>query len=162
MGAVVTEFQFTFELILEDLKTHPERAHRSVILISMGTESPSTLKDSKEDEADQEIFEIPIKRLLDLGVPIICAAGNYADNPNRQNIDSQPALYQAEDTPIINVGAADFTGERYAKSQTGNQLTLYAPGVGIEYGEFDIGKKLLTGTSLGKYMITVLFSIDRH
>jgi major intracellular serine protease len=121
-----------------------------VILISSGTQDPSTLKDAKANKIDQQTFENPIKRLLDHGVPIVCAAGNYADNPNRQNIDTQPALYQAEDTPIINVGAASFAGERYTKSQAGSQLTLYAPGVEIEYGEFDVGKRLLTGTSMGE------------
>lgn len=145
------DFQDAFELVIQDLKAHPGRAHQSVILITLGSEEPTNYRDSKGDPIARMIFENPIKELLGLGVPIICAAGNEGDKPNRHNIDARPAVYQDEDIPLINVGAANYKGERLSMSQYGSQLTVYAPGFSVEaQSASDLETITATGTSIGE------------
>ena len=144
------DFANAFELITDDLEAHPERQDRSVILIASGSEEPETYDRVKGDVKWQKNYEIPMEGLLAMGVPIVLAAGNYAEKPNRQNIDSRPQIYQSEDMPLINVGAASYEGERISMSQSGPRLTVYAPGEKVD-GLFkdDFGSKLESGTSVG-------------
>jgi hypothetical protein len=98
----------------------------------------------------QDIFEPGLKELLSLGVPIVCAAGNAAQKQGRQNIDTAPAVYQDQDTPLINVGAANFDGDSWEGSQYGKQLTLYAPGVQVAVQSVNGEQPVFrTGTSAG-------------
>jgi hypothetical protein len=135
---------------LQDLKDNPDRAHKSVVLIAWGTDDFYTYEEAKKDEDLQAIFEQGLKDVLNLGVPIVCAAGNEARTQGRQNIDTAPAVYQDQNTPLINVGGANFDGERWEGSQYGSQLTLYAPGVQIAVQAVTGFQPVLrTGTSVG-------------
>jgi hypothetical protein len=152
MMAFEGDFKLAFDLIIENLKAHPERAHRSVILIASGSEEKWTYADVKADRWSQNVYEPGLRELSSLGVPIVCAAGNEANDPARQNIDSLPAAYQDDDTPIINVAAAAFDGNRLSMSQHGPQLTMYAPGDQLESQPVDditVGRN--SGSSVGMY-----------
>jgi hypothetical protein len=154
------EFGVAMELILEDLRRHPERAHQSVIVASTGWDEPGfdTYEKVKQDQECQKMYALDIRKILSLGVPIVCAAGNYAERPGRGNIDSLPMLFSDETTPIINVGAADYNGQRAPFSQGGSQVTIYAPGVDIEVPfKIDHQTKTVPGTSVGKYFGSLPF-----
>jgi hypothetical protein len=120
-------------------------------VLAGGTEDPMTLADARLDANSQKHFEEPLKALFDLGVPVVCAAGNYGDKPNRQNIDSRPAVYATPDFPLITVGAANYKGESLSMSQKGEHLTIYAPGDLVEAQHIeDFQSRLFIGTSIGK------------
>lgn len=148
------DFHEAFQLIIQDLKNHPDRARRSVILIVSGSEDKYTLESARADDLVRDYFELPMEEILGLGVPIVCAAGNEALDSTRSNIDSVPAVFQDTDTPLINVGAADYNGNRVPKSQYGNQLTIYAPGdqVAAQSVE-DLEESLNFGTSIGRWTL---------
>lgn len=78
--------------------------------------------------------------LFDLGVAAASSAGNYADNPSlalyAQLETYTPRCNGGANSPLVVVGNADSTGNRYASSNwvdTNNAgiLTVYAPGVDI-------------------------------
>lgn len=140
-----------FELIVNNIKAHPDRAHSSVVLITYGTEKPIT-QEYLAGKYVQDAYLPPLQELLGLGVPVVCAAGNYALEPgNRKNIDTIPPLLQSEDTPLINVGAADYEGNLVPKSQDGSQVTIYAPGRDVEAQSIhdELGQ-VTSGTSVGR------------
>jgi hypothetical protein len=140
-------------LILDDIRARPGREHRSVVVVSGGWYEPDkkTYEKVKNDHGLQVMYGNDIRALLELGVPIVCATGNDAQKPGRETIDSLPALFADETTPIINVGAVDSNGERAPFSQGGGQVTIYAPGVDIEIlYKYDDQQKIEFGTSLGK------------
>jgi hypothetical protein len=154
----ITEFEDdippALALVLRDIRDHPGRERRSVVLTATGSQDPLTYEDAKKDRRFQKWFVEGIKELHDLGVPFVCAAGNNANGAQRQNIDTAPAVFGDNDIPIIVVGAANYKGERVGMSQRGNQLTIYAPGqdVLVQTREDFNGNKdaPMTGTSVGK------------
>ena len=150
------EFKNAINLIVEDLKANPDRQHRSVVVMSRGFGHIPGLarqKAFKNGRLARRTWLVPVQELFDLGVPLVLSAGNHAETLGRKEIDNMPKIFQDEDTPIINVGAADFNGERGSFSQYGQYLTLYAPGVDIE-GMTREDKKAqdtpVQGTSVGK------------
>jgi hypothetical protein len=141
-----------FDLIFANIQAHPERAHQSVVLIASGSEDAYSYAIAKADETIRSIYEGGIQQILGLGIPIVCAAGNNAEKPGRQNIDTLPSVLQDENTPLINVGAADYEGNRILMSQHGSQLTVYAPGYLVEsQSPVDLSPIVSTGTSNRKY-----------
>jgi hypothetical protein len=75
-----------------------------------------------------------MKKLLNMGVPIVLAAGNYAQQSGRKNIDTRPQIFEKDkDMPLINVGAVNTKGERIAISQIspGHNM-VYAPGENVD------------------------------
>lgn len=143
------------DMVLEDLEANPDRQHRSVITFASGWQiskyDANTYEKLKNIEELQTTFGKTLRKVLNLGVPFVCAAGNYRQEPGRDNIDTMPALFQDEDTPLINVGAADYEGKRARMSQGGNQLTIYAPGVDIAVPQKeDFQEGIASGTSLGQ------------
>lgn len=127
------------------------RQKNSVVILSAGMETSLTRDQLSTDATYLIEYYSPVRRLLDLGVPLICASGNFADQPGRQDIDSLPQLYQGDDLPIINVGAAGYDGQRWYKSQGGPVLTLYAPGVDVlTMSKVEQQHVRNSGTSLGK------------
>ncbi|KAH7347071.1 peptidase S8/S53 domain-containing protein [Pyrenochaeta sp. MPI-SDFR-AT-0127] len=129
-----SDFLDAFKQILSDLSAHPERQDRSVVLVASGSEEPDTYDNVKRELSYKYNYEIPMRSLLAMGVPIVLAAGNFAQEPNRQNIDSRPQIYQSEDIPLINSGLL---------------VTVYAPGDNVE-GLFkdDFTSKVQSGTSM--------------
>jgi hypothetical protein len=96
----------------------------------------------------------PMQRLLDYGIPIVLASGNYGDQPGRDVIDMMPQVLEKDSFPIINVGAATIEGKPWPKtqgqgSQDGTQLTIYAAGVDVQVHNNIDGKDITdSGTSL--------------
>jgi hypothetical protein len=61
-------------------------------------------------------------------------------------------VLSAPDFPLINVGASDVNGERAVFSQGGPQLSVHAPGVGVEFSNKDGTQATGDGTSYGKLL----------
>ncbi|PMD19657.1 hypothetical protein NA56DRAFT_705368 [Hyaloscypha hepaticicola] len=53
-----------------------------------------------------------MKQLLDMDNPVFAAGGNYAEEPQRTNVDTLPALWAAPDYPLVLVGSTDHGGAR--------------------------------------------------
>jgi subtilisin family serine protease len=79
------------------------------------------------------------------GVVIVAAAGN--DGINR-------LAWPAADPRVVSVGATDATGRQAAFSNSGPQLHLTAPGVGILTGGLNPQRTLFSGTSASAPVIT--------
>jgi hypothetical protein len=148
-------------LVIADIKAHPGRERQSVVLLPGGSKDQITPDEANRDADLKKIFKAGIDQLLELGVPFVCAAGNFGESPNRDTIDTAPAVFQSTETPIIVVGSAENDGSQSSFSQGGSQLTIYAPGREIEVQslvDFQPTKK--SGTSYGKH--TKLDSILPH
>jgi hypothetical protein len=152
MRKLMPEFGPALKLVVQDIEAHPERASKSVVLITWGSKQIWTYASVKADETSKENYEHAIKEVLDLGVPIVCASGNEAETVGRTDIDSLPAVYQDRDTPLINIGAATYEGDRLGMSQYGNQLTMYAPGYQVAVqGVNGFDTIYRSGTSVGAW-----------
>jgi hypothetical protein len=141
----------SFDIIRKDIEANPGRERCSVVVIAKGTPESWTYQRAMNDDWAKEAWQKGIKDIQDLGVPFVCAAGNYGEDPLRPSIDTMPAVLQDDDTPIIVVGAADYEGARVPMSQVGAQLTVYAPGKDVlsQRREY-LREGLFTGTSMGK------------
>jgi electron transfer flavoprotein alpha/beta subunit len=94
-------------------------------------------------------FQAAIQGLFDIGVPVVVSFGNNA--PARPRMDRLPSILEADDFPIITVGAVDLNGSREPGSQGENQVAIYAPGVDVEAQlKHDKQSEEMTVTSLGK------------
>jgi hypothetical protein len=147
---VAEEFNNAMELIIEDLKTtDPERQSRSVVVTSKYF-GKATYELTKL-QVLRDWFGDIIAELFELGVPLLYSAGNAGRDKTRKHIDTLPGVVQDADHPIINVGSATSNGERYESSQYGPQLTIYAPGDGVDcqYRD-DKDSHPRIGTSFGK------------
>ena len=144
------QFPRAFDAIIDDIENHPDRAHKSVVLVTAGNENQQT----QADLADQYIQEVYLPRLQELfrlGIPVVCAAGNEAEEQGRPNIDTLPAFLESEDTPLINLGATANNGNRIPMSQDGDLVTIYAPGDQVEgQSTTDMFGGVTSGTSLGE------------
>jgi hypothetical protein len=79
------------------------------------------------------------------GVVIVAAAGN--DSANR-------LTWPAADPRVVSVGATDATGRQAAFSNSGPQLRLTAPGVGLQTASLNNERTLFTGTSASAPIVT--------
>lgn len=141
-------------MVLKDIEDN-KRQKKSVILMAGGWQEEGTdtgtYEKLKNSKVMHDWYGNGLRAILNIGVPIVCAAGNYANQQGRENIDTVPPLFQDEDTPLINVGAADYEGKRLAMSQGGNQVTIYAPGLDIVIPrKNDFETELQSGTSVGE------------
>jgi hypothetical protein len=84
-----------------------------------------------------------------MGVPIVNAAGNTAiEGPFISN--AIPQVLQDDDNPLIVVGATEYDGKRWFRSQIGRINTLFASGVSVDcQTKFNKMHALKTGTSYG-------------
>jgi hypothetical protein len=147
------DFEDAFRKIEKNLVDHQDCQDRSVISITGRSEESAKHDDDKKDPVLQTRFELPMQSLLNMGVPIVLAAGNWATDTKRQKIDSRPQIYETNpNMPLINVGAASYKGERIKMSQvTPGRTMLYAPGENVvgtgQKGFFDSDP--IPGTSVG-------------
>lgn len=90
-----------------------------------------------------ELYEA-VKRAVDAGIPIVCAAGNEGDDSAQTDEFAYPGAYGE----VIQVGAVDFSGKIAPFSNTNNEIDLVAPGMNI-YSSYPGGKYAsLSGTSM--------------
>lgn len=137
------------ELIVEDIEANPGRELQSVVVTSMNAGVGLEYDKLKNDPVTWNTYTPPIHQLVQLGVPLVCSAGNEA--ATRPNIDSFPAIVSDDDAPIIVVGAADYEGKKASFSQEGPQLTIYGPGISVDSQKKKDGEHdLIHGTSVGK------------
>jgi subtilisin family serine protease len=109
--------------VFKDIQARPDRRKRSVVTMSMGLSERSPFWENKLSEAIRQLFKID--------VPVFVPAGNEAGDPNRQHIDSYPALFAAFNFPLVVVGSANYDGSRSPFSQSGPHLTVHAVGNGV-------------------------------
>ena len=98
-----------------------------------------------------------IKQLFSYGVPVVLASGNEAETEGRKVIDQFPQVFETDDLPIINVGAATLAGKAAPFSQglgtqqdpeKRTQLTIYGVGVDVDvHDQYDGAATQDSGTS---------------
>jgi serine protease len=108
-----------------------------------------SLGSGQSDEAEQAAFE----QARAAGVLSIAASGNSGS----ENVDNQPPSYPAAYPSVLAVGAVDFASKHPEFSQTGEHLSLVAPGVGVlsativgsaSYSTLEAGGTLYASNSL--------------
>ncbi|WP_033543816.1 S8 family peptidase [Planococcus sp. CAU13] len=90
-----------------------------------------------------ELYEA-VKRAVDAGIPVVCAAGNEGDDSPATDEFAYPGAYGE----VIQVGAVDFARTIAPFSNTNNEIDLVAPGIDI-YSAYPGSKYAsLSGTSM--------------
>lgn len=93
---------------------------------------------------DVEELHAAIKRAVDAGIPVVCAAGNEGDDSPDTDEFAYPGAYGE----VIQIGAVGFDRRIADFSNTNDEIDLVAPGINI-YSTFPGGKYAsLSGTSM--------------
>jgi len=124
-GKLLAELVDAFEQLLLHFQARPDRRQVSVVTLSVGV-TPARVPGQ---QARLDLLKQLIRDIMDLDVPVVAASGNFARDAKRNIVDTVPAMYAAEDYPLIVVGATNSKGERAAFSQTGPFVTTHAVGV---------------------------------
>ncbi|MGD7045892.1 S8 family peptidase [Jeotgalibacillus proteolyticus] len=106
----------------------------SVCAMSMSLGGPADLPELHE----------AVKRAVDEGVAVVCAAGNEGDNRPDTNEYAYPGAY----AEVIQIGAINFNREIAPFSNTNDEIDLVAPGVNIHSTYLDGQYANLSGTSM--------------
>jgi subtilisin family serine protease len=114
----LSDFEDAIGLIVEDIKSKPERMKKSVVTMSWGYRDLTDRQGS--------IMQGIIQGLFDIDVPLFASSGN--DGRKKPNIDSHPAFLATPEFPSVSVGSADIDGIQSGFSQGGPHLTLHAVG----------------------------------
>ncbi|GAA0595442.1 serine protease [Virgibacillus siamensis] len=85
-----------------------------------------------------------VKKAVDAGIPVICAAGNSGDDRANTDESAFPGSYNE----VIQVGAIDFSRKIAPFSNTNDEIDLVAPGVNILSTYKDGKYAKLSGTSM--------------
>lgn len=140
-----------WDQIWSDINSKPERKKKSIVTYSMCSQNkpldPKKLPKGRQQQKDQ------MKKLMDHDVPIVGVAGNDAEQSGRADVDTAPGVYVGPDFPLILTGATDNAGKKAPFSQSGDLVTLLAPGVKVpclDYKEDSTKPVLEDGTSFGK------------
>jgi hypothetical protein len=145
LDAKMADFILALEAVTTHLESRPERHSKSVVTCSHGWKIGMDHKKAETDPAAINM-RVYLDRLFEMGVPFISSSGNLGRL--FKTIDKLPKVLEDPDTPIINVGAVDADGSTPIFSQTGPQLTISAPGVGIAGQKKEDGKEgIEEGTS---------------
>jgi hypothetical protein len=125
-----------FEAIIADLDAHPGRDKEAVVVCARAYGDGWTHEKAIKQKSVMRELAPPMDDVMKRGVPFVLSSGNERKEGkpgNRPDIDTLPKVLEDKaDRPIINVGSADFDGKRSSFSQGGGQLTIYAPGHGID------------------------------
>ncbi|KAF2105862.1 peptidase S8/S53 domain-containing protein [Lophiotrema nucula] len=124
-----------WQLIFDDLKAHPDRAKKSVIVSCVRQGAGLGSEMARSQPRGQRLLEA-FRKIHDLGVPIVFAAGNARvpdpRNPgkalSRDGVDMIPYTLEGQDCPLIVVGAASRDGTLWPEGQRGPHVTIFAPG----------------------------------
>lgn len=90
-----------------------------------------------------ELYEA-VKRAIDSGIPVVCAAGNEGDDRPETDEYAYPGAYNE----VIQVGAINFDREIAPFSNTNDEIDIVAPGVDILSTYTDQQYARLSGTSM--------------
>lgn len=85
-----------------------------------------------------------VKRAIDRGIPVVCAAGNDGDDRPDTDEYAFPGAYNE----VIQVGAVNYEREIAPFSNTNNEIDIVAPGVEILSTYADGKYARLSGTSM--------------
>ncbi|KAI0013932.1 peptidase S8/S53 domain-containing protein [Xylariaceae sp. FL0662B] len=119
------DFFLALSALENHFKANTDRVKRSVITLSLGwAVNPNTILEAAAIKAR-------IRNLMNMGIPIVVASGNNANDPGRMNVDTIPAVWEAPDYPLIVVGSTNSRGKLSAFSQRGPHVTLHATGEDI-------------------------------
>jgi hypothetical protein len=121
---------------------NPTRLEKCVVVCPWSFDTP--------DPELAALFRVTFGRLFKAGIPVVASSGNRRRNSDA--INRLPQVLSAPDFPLINVGASDVNGERAVFSQGGPQLSVHAPGVGVEFSNKDGTQATGDGTSYGKLL----------
>lgn len=138
------------EAAAEDIETKG-RQRKAVVLVSLVTEYEV---EANEDDPIVELQRESIRKLVELGIPVVSASGNWAQMKGdlgqlRTNVDTMPSVF-ASVYPMIPVGNVDWDGQSHPDSQGGDLLITSAMGTDIKCIDRK-GKEITnTGTSFGK------------
>lgn len=150
-SGAISEQVDVWNQIWSDISSKPERKKKSIVTYSMYSQNkpqdPNNLSKGRQQQKAQ------MKKLMDHDVPIVGIAGNDAQQSGRANVDTAPGVYVGPNFPLILVGATDNAGKKAPFSQSGNLVTLLAPGVKVpclDYKEDSTKPVLEDGTSFGK------------
>lgn len=124
----------------------PNGEKTSVISMSLG--GPENIPELHE----------AVKRAVDAGIPVICAAGNEGDDSPATNEYAYPGAY----AEVIQVGAVSFDRKIAPFSNTNDEIDLVAPGVRI-YSTYPGGKyATLSGTSMATPHVTGALALIKN
>ncbi|KAJ5086389.1 subtilisin-like protein [Penicillium alfredii] len=125
------------------------RWRKSIVVAAMGSKDP---KSNSDPEAG--VFAERFTNLQDMGVPVVLASGNYAQEVwhghRRTDIDILPAIVAQRGIPVSVIGSVDYLGNMMPASQGGHLLTACTMGHRVE--TYNKHGRLFhpSGTSVGK------------
>jgi hypothetical protein len=85
MSRYERDFESALALVVADIEAHPGRERQNVVLIPGGSRDITTPDEASKHRALLRIFKVGINRILALGVPFVCAAGNFAEPVSKNN-----------------------------------------------------------------------------
>lgn len=101
---------------------------------------------------------VAVKRAVDAGIPVVCAAGNEGDDSPQTDEFAYPGAYGE----VIQIGAVDFSRKIAPFSNTNNEIDLVAPGMNI-YSSYPGGKYAsLSGTSMATPHVSGALALIRN
>lgn len=121
-------------------------------------EKTSVISMSLGGPDDVPELQAAVKRAVDAGIPVVCAAGNEGDDSPSTDETAYPGAYPE----VIQVGAVDFNRKLAPFSNTNDEIDLVAPGVRI-YSTYPGGKyAILSGTSMATPHVTGALALVKN
>lgn len=118
--------------------------HFAIDWIGPGEETVSVISMSLGGPEDVAELHAAIKRAVDAGIAVVCAAGNEGDDSHDTDEFAYPGAYRE----VIQVGAVDFDRRIAEFSNTNDEIDLVAPGIDI-YSTFPGSRYAsMSGTSM--------------
>ncbi|PSL40323.1 type II signal peptidase [Planomicrobium soli] len=121
-----------------------EGIHHAIDWMGPNGEKTTVISMSLGGPDDVPELHEAIKRAVNEGIPVVCAAGNEGDNSPQTDELGYPGAYKE----VIQVGAVDFNRKIASFSNTNDEIDLVAPGVNIHSAYLEGKYASLSGTSM--------------